>query len=332
MSREEAGLPRLLHALADGRFHSGDDLGQLLGVSRAAVWKQLQKLGELGLELESTRGRGYRVRGGLELLNRDQLWAHLASPVREQLAELVVFSVTDSTNTRAMARAAEGQSGYLCLAEQQTAGRGRRGRQWVSPFGRNLYLSVTWGFDGGAAQLEGLSLAVGVAICQVLESFGIPSIGLKWPNDVLWRERKLAGVLLEMTGDPAGACQVVVGIGLNVSMPEVSAAQIDQPWVDLDTVCASQGQVRPERNRLAARLIDALVHLLDDYHREGFAAWRSDWLRRDAFADRPVVIRAGNHTTEGVARGVDVGGALRLESAGQIMLCHGGELSMRAVS
>ncbi|ROQ17143.1 BirA family biotin operon repressor/biotin-[acetyl-CoA-carboxylase] ligase [Marinimicrobium koreense] len=332
MSRDEATLSRLLHTLSSGHYHSGDELGQRLGISRAAVWKQLQKLSELGIELESVRGRGYRLLGGLELLEPDRLWEQLGDQTRAQLTELEVLSVTDSTNSQAMQRAALGQGGYVCLAEQQTAGRGRRGRTWVSPFARNLYLSLSWGFEGGAAQLEGLSLAVGVAMCQVLESEGVGAVGLKWPNDLLWKQRKLAGVLLEMTGDPAGACQVVVGVGLNLAMPDQPARDIEQPWADLETVCASERCPVPGRNVLAARLIDALVALLSGYHREGFAAWREAWLARDAFAGRRVVVSSGARAQEGIARGVDVSGALLLEQDGERVLCHGGELSMRAAS
>ncbi len=332
MSRDDAVLSQLLQTLSDGHYHSGDELGKLLGVSRAAVWKQLQKLGELGVELQSVRGRGYRLDGGLELLDRERMWASLSDTTRAQLSELEVLSVIDSTNSRAMRRAAQGQSGYLCLAEQQTAGRGRRGRTWISPFGRNLYLSLSWSFEGGAAQLEGLSLAVGVAICQVLEAQGLDSVGLKWPNDLLWRQRKLAGVLLEMTGDPAGVCQVVVGVGLNLTMPPASAGAIEQPWVDLEEACSVEGCPRPNRTVLAAQLVDSLVALLSTYHRDGFALWRGPWLKRDAFVGRRVVVSSGARVQEGVARGVDSSGALELDQDGERVVCHGGELSMRAVS
>lgn len=332
MSRDEATLSRLLQTLSDGDYHSGDELGQLLGVSRAAVWKQLQKLGELGVELDSVRGKGYRLEGGLELLDREQLWDSVSDQTRARLSELEVLSVIDSTNSQAMRKAAQGQGGYVCLAEQQTAGRGRRGRSWISPFGRNLYLSLSWSFEGGASQLEGLSLAVGAAMCQVLECEGLRSVGLKWPNDLLWEQRKLAGVLLEMTGDPAGACQVVVGVGLNLAMPGTAAQGIEQPWVDLATACASESCPVPGRNALAVKILDALVSLLSDYHRGGFSDWREHWLARDAFAGRRVVISSGSRAQEGVARGVDVSGALVLDQDGEQVLCHGGELSMRAVS
>ncbi len=332
MIRDEQALSRLLVRLADGDYHSGDELGECLGVSRAAVWKQLHKLDDLGLELESVRGRGYRLKGGLEMLDPQKLEKALNAETRSAVSTLEVLTTTDSTNSRALERAALRQTGYVCLAEHQSAGRGRRGRTWVSPFGRNLYISLNWSFEGGASQLEGLSLAVGAVLCQVLESRGLAGLELKWPNDVLWRGRKLAGVLLEMAGDPAGSCQVVVGVGLNLAMPPQVAKQIEQPWVDLGTVCEQEACIRPERNALAASLIEGLVSLLAQYHRTGFALWREEWQKRDAFLGRTVQLTSGKRVLEGVAHGVDETGALRLDMNGERVLCHGGELSMRAVS
>lgn len=322
----------LLTCLADGEVHSGDELGQLLGVSRTAVWKHLRKLDDLGLPLASVRGRGYQLPDGLELLEREAIAAALTPEVSAQLTQLALLSITDSTNARALEQAQQSHSGYACLAEYQSAGRGRRGRQWVSPFGSNLYLSLTWGFDGGAVQLEGLSLAVGVALCRVLEQRGLTEVALKWPNDVLWRGRKLAGVLLEMTGDPAGQCQVVVGIGLNLAMPRSGGERIDQPWADVREACAAENVALPGRNGLAADLLNELFPLLADYHLSGFEAYRLAWQKRDAFAGRQVRLQTQRSELLGVARGVDASGALRLEVEGKERSFHGGELSMRAVS
>lgn len=327
-----ASLAPILTLLADGEFHSGRELGNQLGVSRTAVWKHLQKLEQFGLELESAKGRGYRLDGGLELLDRQTLRAHLHATTRTCLSELEVFPLIDSTNTRAMERAAQGQSGYVCLAELQSAGRGRRGRAWVSPFGKNIYLSITWSFDAGAAALEGLSLAVGVALARVLRDLGIEDIALKWPNDILCHGRKLAGVLLEMTGDPAGVCQVVVGVGLNVAMPASSENQIDQPWIDVQTLLSQAGLPPVARNFLAAALIDELLPLLQSFQRDGFQAYRADWMALDAFANCPVELRSGDKAIYGVARGVSETGALCLEIEGQLQYFYGGEVSLRAVS
>lgn len=320
----------LLIRLADGEVHSGDELGQLLGVSRTAVWKHLQKLTEMGVVLESVRGRGYRLTGGLELLEEQRIKSGLTSEAQALVNELELFFITDSTNARALSKAAQMRSGYVCLAEQQRAGRGRRGRNWFSPFGRNLYLSASWGFDGGAVQLEGLSLTVGVVLCRVLEQFGLKEVQLKWPNDLLWRNQKLAGVLLEMSGDPAGQCHVVVGIGLNLAMPE--SVEIEQPWVDIRRACEGEGLPLPSRNALAIALVNELLPLLARYHERGFSYYRSAWQRRDAFVGREVALVAAHHAQKGIARGVSDQGALRLEVDGEIELHHGGELSMRAVS
>ncbi|MDO3385511.1 bifunctional biotin--[acetyl-CoA-carboxylase] ligase/biotin operon repressor BirA [Gilvimarinus sp. SDUM040013] len=318
----------LLHLLRDGEFHSGEELGEALAVSRTAVWKQLQKLGELGLECESVRGRGYRLSAPLELLNASRI-ADLAG-VDPTLIQLEV--VTDSTNAQLLSRSSTLRSGSFCIAEQQTAGRGRRGRQWISPFGSNLYLSGVWQFEGGAARLEGLSLAVGVCIAQVLESFGFRGVQLKWPNDVLVDGRKLAGILLEMSGDPAGVCQVVVGVGVNVRMPSCAAQSIDQPWTDLASMSSEQGLESVGRNEMVASLVDALSRLMVEFERVGFARWRAAWLERAAFMGQAVSLQTANSEIRGELIGVDGSGALTLRVGGEERLFYGGEVSVRAVS
>ncbi|MDQ2078206.1 bifunctional biotin--[acetyl-CoA-carboxylase] ligase/biotin operon repressor BirA [Marinimicrobium sp. ABcell2] len=327
-----AALEPLLILLADGEFHSGQELGDHLGVSRTAVWKHLQKLEVLGLPLTSSRGHGYCLEGGLELFDSDVLRAHLTPAAREALTELELFPLTDSTNARAMAKAALGRGGYVCLAEQQSAGRGRRGRHWVSPFGKNIYLSLSWCFESGAAALEGLSLAVGVALVRVLKELGLPELALKWPNDVLCHRSKLAGVLLEMTGDPSGACQVVVGVGLNVDMPEPASTGIDQPWTDVQSTLRKEGLPPVSRNFLAAALISELLVLLKDYETKGFEAYRKEWLALDAFAGREVELRATDRVIRGRVVGVGETGALCLDVNGEQQFFYGGEVSLRAVS
>ncbi len=323
-------IKALLQLLADGDFHSGEELGELLGVSRTAVWKHLKKLEPLGLSLQSVKGKGYRLEGGLELLDSARIGAGLNAAARDLHSELDIQPVIDSTNTRALARAAAADaSGYVCLAEQQTAGKGRRGRRWVSPFGKNIYLSVVWGFGGGAAVLEGLSLAVSVAVVRALraaagERAGLDDIRLKWPNDVLWRDRKLAGILLEMTGDVSSYCQVVTGIGINVAMPAQAGAAIDQAWVDMETIAG-----RCSRNQLVAQLLNQLLPLLRDYHTSGFASLRREWELLDAYRDCEVELQTGTQLLAGLARGVDDSGALRLEIDGSEQTFSGGEVSLR---
>jgi BirA family biotin operon repressor/biotin-[acetyl-CoA-carboxylase] ligase len=319
-------LQTLLSLLSDGQFHSGDELGARLGVSRTAVWKQLKKVQELGLPLQSIKGKGYCIDGGLDLLNEKLIRQHLDPEVRALITALDVEGVVDSTNALAMAKTGAGANGYVCTAEQQTAGRGRRGRRWHSPYASNLYLSVVWEFVGGAASLEGLSLAVGVAVVDALQQAGVVGARLKWPNDVLHESRKMSGVLLEMVGDAAGPCQVVVGVGLNVAMNPVAAKMIDQPWVDLQSV----SELALSRSHILALLLNQLMPLLAGFERKGFASYRERWQQLDAYADREVALTLGQDVVVGWARGVDLNGALIVQTAAGPRTFNGGEVSLRS--
>ncbi|MGB1142587.1 MAG: biotin--[acetyl-CoA-carboxylase] ligase, partial [Halioglobus sp.] len=296
-------MPRsiLLPLLADGEFRSGQDLADALGVSRTAVWKRLNKLAEeCGLEVESVKGRGYRIPGGIDLLQAEVIRDNLASRASALLSDLQVFDTVDSTNAEILRRLAQGAgsgvSGLVCTAESQSAGRGRRGRTWVSPYASNIYLSLGWEFSQGAAVLEGMSLAVGVAVARALAACGVKDATLKWPNDILHNGAKLGGILLEMTGDASGACQVVVGIGLNVAMPPAAAGDIDQAWTDLRAICADSP---PSRNQLLTQLLNELLPLLADFESTGFAPWRDEWQALDAFADERVVLSSGERVVSG---------------------------------
>lgn len=321
----------LLSLLADGEFHSGQELADAMGVSRTAVWKQVNRLTvDPGLAIASVRGKGYRVVGGLDLLDADQVLAALEARASALIGPLEILDSIDSTNTEVMRRAEQGcPSGLVCAAEQQTAGRGRRGRDWVSPYASNLYLSLLWEFSRGAAALEGLSLAVGVAVARALGACDVPPVQLKWPNDVLHDGAKLGGILLEMNGDADGVCQVVIGVGLNVVMPAAAASAIDQAWTDIHTITGGR---HPGRNRLLGALLNELLPLAASFEQEGFSRWRDDWLSLDAFAGAPVVMDTGIAQMAGVARGVDARGALQLETTAGVQSVYGGEISLRAAS
>lgn len=320
-----AGLRPLLQLLADGEVHSGQSLGEALGVSRAAVWKQLQKLEPLGLQVESVKGRGYCLPGGLDLLEAQTIRRQLGGGAAPLLGDLQVYDQVDSTNARVLASLESG-SGHrqVVLAEQQTAGRGRRGRAWASPFASGITLSIGWQFSGGVQLLEGLSLAVGVALARALARFDVPDVRLKWPNDVWCRGRKLAGVLLELSGDLTDRCAVVVGIGLNMRLPTAAAESIGQPWVDL-------AEVRPgiSRNALVAAMLDELLPMLETYPQAGFAHWREAWLGLDQFAGAEVCLQSAQQRWCGIERGVDTSGALLLDIDGERRAFHGGEVSLR---
>ena len=322
---------RIIRQLADGRLHSGEDLAQVLGISRAAVWKAIHKAGEaLGLEVYVVRGRGYRLAEPIELLDAERILGAIPPHNRHRIARLELHEDIDSTNSYLMRAAQQGaSSGTLCLAERQQAGRGRRGRAWVSPFGTNIYLSLLWCYPFGPAAFSGLSLAVGAAVASVLEAEGVPEIGLKWPNDILWQHRKLAGLLLEVVGEAQGPSQVVVGLGLNVRLHPTRAAEIDQPWVDLAAI-AKPGTIG--RNRLAARLAERLTQVMERYGTDGLDPFLPEWERFDRYRGEPVEIRLADRTYSGLHAGVTPQGALRLEKDGRIRTFQAGEITLRLVA
>lgn len=325
-------IPDLVAALADGRFHTGDELGARFGVSKAAVWKAVRRIGEYGLDVHSVRGKGYRLSDALCLLQPELMLAQLSPVQHGQLAGLEVLHSIDSTNTHLMRLV---QSGALdlsggrcqaCFAESQSAGKGRRGRQWVSPFGHNLYFSLVREFGNGAAALDGLSLVVGLAVVTALSGLGFRGLQLKWPNDVLLEGRKLAGILLEMSGDPSGLCHVVIGIGLNLRSDAAQMAAVDQPWAALDQV----GFRQPRRNVLAGALLGELLVALQEFARSGFGSFMSRWQEFDCTFGREIALLTAAGAVHGRGLGVSHSGALLLETPdGGVQRFHGGEVSLR---
>jgi BirA family biotin operon repressor/biotin-[acetyl-CoA-carboxylase] ligase len=318
----------LLRLLADGRFRSGQELAGVLGVSRAAVWKRVRELAHaLELQVDAVRGRGYRLASSLELLDSDRIAATLADGTASRLAALELRGTVRSTNAELLGRRLDdGARGVVCLAEQQTAGRGRRGRSWASPFGANVYLSLLWRFDVPPAGLSGLSLAAGVAVADALTAGGVCGVALKWPNDVLWGGRKLAGILVELAGESEGPTHAVVGVGVNWRMPETTGRRIDQPWVD---VAGAVAGALPSRNLLAARLIDHLVAAAAVFRDAGLAPFLSRWRALDGLAGRPVRVALGERSVDGVELGVAASGALRVATVDGEREFHAGEVSLR---
>lgn len=309
----------LLNLLKDGRFHSGQDLGAALGISRSAVWKQLQHLeADLGLSINKVRGRGYQLAAPLSLLD--------SLDVAEMKAgwPVTVLNSVDSTNAEALRAVAQGRTApFLVLAERQISGRGRRGRKWVSPFGENLYYSLVLRIDGGMRQLEGMSLVVGLAVMQALRKVGVFSAGLKWPNDVLVGNKKVAGILLELVGDPADVCHVVLGIGINVNMQV--AEEVDQQWT---SIRLETGQ-SCNRNALAVELSDQLETYIKRQQAGGFSVLQAEWEENHLWQGQSVSLIAGVSQIDGVVLGIDNQGALRLMVNGVEKVFSGGELSLR---
>lgn len=327
MSSDGAELPplELLTLLADGNNHSGQELANVLNVSRTAIWKQLAKLEGVGLELLSQAGKGYCLVGGLELLDEQLIRKALSPAAIEMLKHLTLLTSVDSTNAYLL-RESPGLGIHACFSEFQTAGRGRRGRQWASPFASNIYLSLKLSASAGVGAFEGISLAVGVAVARSLSELGMSDLQLKWPNDVLWSNKKLGGILIEVVGDPSGVCHLVVGLGLNLKTTKSMAQTIDQPWIALDSILSNSFG----RNEVASSLLNHILPVLSGFEAQGFAAYKSEWESLNAHANQPVNLFMGAAQASGIMRGVNDSGALVLETEKGLEVFHGGEVSLRA--
>lgn len=311
---------KLVDILSDGEFHSGEQLGETLGMSRAAINKHIQTLKSWGLDVYTVTGKGYSLPAPIQLLDEQAILAQV------EQGNVSVIPVIDSTNQYLLERMHDMPSGAACIAEYQQAGRGRRGRQWFSPFGANLYMSMYWRLEQGPAAAMGLSLVIGIIMAETLRSLGADEVRVKWPNDIYLNDRKLAGILVELTGKTGDAAQIVIGAGINLAMRTADASQINQGWVNLQ-----EAGVTVNRNELAARLINRLREALPLFEQEGLAPFVARWAALDNFINRPVKLLIGEREVHGIARGVDSQGGLLLEQDGEIKAWVGGEISLRPV-
>jgi BirA family biotin operon repressor/biotin-[acetyl-CoA-carboxylase] ligase len=325
-----SGRVELLRLLADGALHSGEELAAALDISRAAVWKRLQQLEDWGIAHEARAGSGYRLEAPMDLLDPAQIERSLPTAARALLRHLEVHESLASTNDRLLA-ADDLPPGRFdaCLAEYQSAGRGRRGRQWVAPFGSGICLSVSWSFQDAPAALGALSLAAGVAVLRALGRSGFTGLTLKWPNEIVHGDAKLGGILVDLRGEAAGPANVVVGVGINVRLPRAARERLAADGVQAVDL-ASLG-TPPSRSELAAVLIVELVQALVEFGARGLAAFADEWAHADALAGRPVRVLQREQPIEGIARGVDGDGALLLEIEGRRRRILSGEVSVRPV-
>jgi BirA family biotin operon repressor/biotin-[acetyl-CoA-carboxylase] ligase len=314
----------LLRLLADGRFHSGEELGRALGLTRSAVWHRMKAFEAMGVRLFKVQGRGYKLAGPLDLLEADRLAGlqRMSPPLHVQVRDQCA-----STNTLLMERAAQGAPhGSVEVCEHQSAGRGRRGNSWFSVLGGSLTFSMLWRFPRGAGTLGGLSLAVAVSVAQALEQQGATEVRLKWPNDLLCGGKKLGGILIELSGDYLGPSAVVIGIGLNVRLGSALSDRLDVPVTDL----AACGVGAGSRTELLMALLESLSSGLQRFERDGFAPFRDAWMERHAWHGRRVALSvADRRVAEGEVCGIAEDGALMLRSQHGIERFHSGELSLR---
>ncbi len=308
----------IVSILADGEFHSGEQLGETLGMSRAAINKHIQTLKDWGLDVYTVTGKGYSLAAPIQLLNEEMITQQLNQK------RIAVVPVIDSTNQYLLERMDSLQSGDACVAEYQQAGRGRRGRQWFSPFGANLYLSMFWRLEQGPAAAMGLSLVVGIVMAEVLRELGAHDVKVKWPNDLYLNDRKLAGILVELTGKTGDAAQIVIGAGVNLAMRSPDANVINQGWINLQ-----EAGMTIDRNALTAMLVNKWRSSLLEFERDGLAPFIPRWSELDNFIDRPVRLLMGDREILGIARGIDQQGGLLLEQDGELKAWVGGEISLR---
>ncbi|MBX4828411.1 bifunctional biotin--[acetyl-CoA-carboxylase] ligase/biotin operon repressor BirA [Klebsiella grimontii] len=308
----------LISILADAEFHSGEQLGERLGMSRAAINKHVQTLRDWGVDVFTVPGKGYSLPEPIQLLDEEQIARQI------EHGRVTVLPVIDSTNQYLLDRLSELQSGDACVAEYQQAGRGRRGRKWFSPFGSNLYLSMYWRLEQGPAAAIGLSLVIGIVIAEVLQSLGADKVRVKWPNDLYLQDRKLSGILVELTGKTGDAAQIVSGAGINLMMRRVESDVVNQGWISLQ-----EAGISIDRNQLAACLIKELRAGFKLFENEGLAPYLGRWEKLDNFINRPVKLIIGDKEIFGISRGIDAQGALLLEQEGVIKPWIGGEISLR---
>lgn len=320
---KETNIPlQLIDILADAQVHSGEQLGEQLGMTRSAINKHIKTLRSWGLNIETIAGKGYKLPYQINLLSEEVIKKQIDS------VNIIVEPVIDSTNQYMLERIAELKSGDTCLAEYQSAGRGRRGRQWISPFGCNLYLSMYWKLEQGPAAAVGLSLVVGIVIAEVLNRISQEKVKVKWPNDLYMNDKKLAGILVELTGKTGDAAHIIIGVGINIGMNNnniESSKSITQEWSSLRDEVENI-----ERNELSANIIKSLRESLVIFEHEGLKPFLERWFKLDNFLNRPVKLLIGNDIITGIERGVNDQGALLLQKDnGEIIPYIGGEISLR---
>ncbi|OTQ29514.1 biotin--[acetyl-CoA-carboxylase] ligase [Gilliamella apicola] len=306
---------KLIEILADGEFHSGEELAASFGITRAGINKYMKVLREWGLDFTSVQGKGYCLIAPIDLIKKCKIDHYYQADSRCEILPII-----DSTNQYLLDKIGQLRSGDSCVAEFQSKARGRRGRRWFSPFGSNLYFSMYWQLEQGVAAAMGLSLVVGIVIADTLRELSGQDIKVKWPNDLYLNDQKLAGILVELAGKTGDCAHAIIGIGVNLMMTNPDPNIVNQKWANLGKV---------DRNLLVARIVKNLNIKLSEFEKQGLAPFISDWNRLDNFANRPVKLLIGDNIIRGIAKGINEQGALMLEQDGKIHAHIGGEISLR---
>jgi BirA family biotin operon repressor/biotin-[acetyl-CoA-carboxylase] ligase len=328
-SRAPPLAARVYGALADGQFHSGEELAAHLGVSRSAVWKAMRALKSLGTPFEAVRNRGYRLTHAAEPLEPAAIREALEPEARAAVTRIDVAWTLESTNSALLARPNPPSGACeVLLAEYQSAGRGRRGRTWLAPPGGSICLSFNWTFREVPRDLAGLGLAIGVCARRALIGLGAADVALKWPNDLLVHAGKLGGVLIELRAEAQGPACVVVGIGMNVALGKATLRRIAAAGA-VATDLAGAGLASVPRNRVVAALVSSCIAGLRQFEREALKPFIADWGQADALHGKPVDVSGPQGVVTGLASGVDVHGALLLDTPNGVLRFISGDVSVR---
>jgi BirA family transcriptional regulator, biotin operon repressor / biotin---[acetyl-CoA-carboxylase] ligase len=326
-----AGVPlvaRVYARLADGQFHSGEQLARELKLTRSAIWKAMASLRQLGATVEAVRNRGYRLSHAGEALDGDTIRALLPRGTLERLGPIETVWSVASTNTELLGRPfPRTGTGQVLLAEYQTAGKGRRGRAWLAPPGGAICMSVSWTFPAVSQDLGALGLVIGVCALRALEALDLVGTQLKWPNDLLHGGKKVGGILIELRAEASGPACVVIGLGMNVALGDALLTQIEATGMAA-TDLRRCGLV-VARNAVVAALLTSIVQGLAQFEREGLKPFLAEWRAADALRGRGVNVVAAAELTRGVARGIDAHGALLVETTQGVQRFVSGDVSVR---
>lgn len=301
-------ISQLVNILSDGQFHDGTELGAQLNITRAAIWKVVKKLRSYDIAIESIKNKGYRLTSPLVLLNKKKI----ISALSHKKVILEILEKTDSTNEHIKKLITKTDAITVCLAETQTQGKGRLQRQWHSPFGENIYLSLHYYVQKDISELSGLSLIISLAICQALENSCQlkNTFSVKWPNDVIADNKKIAGSLIEIQAESHGLCSIIIGIGVNVNMQHTTKHPISQPWNSLYKLTHHY----LDRNIICAELINSVLNYLEKFNESNLSAFLHEWKKHDYLLDKPIKISSNNKPYNGTAAGINSQGHLLIKS------------------
>ena len=321
----------LLALLADGQLHSGNQLAEQLNVSRAAIWKQIQRLESYGLIVNKQAGQGYRLSQPVDLYREHQFRAALSHEARESISRLDLLWTTESTSDYLLTvPPPEPGVAQVCVAEYQTGGRGRRGRRWLAPLGSGVCLSVAWTFASPPASLSCLGLAIGVAVLRAARAAGINQSKLKWPNDIVVDGSKLAGILLDVQGEASGPLRVVVGVGMNYRLsPDIIDAIIDSGGLAPASLVKGDDGAKLDRSAVAGTLVSEILAALQEFERSGFESFAAEWLAADYLRGKRVDVTTGAADVTGIADGISDDGQLLLNVNGRLERVSTGDVNVR---